>query len=210
MKRLISFILAMTMLVGCGSTTEVEVPDENNTSTVQEANEPEEAPKKEDAEEEQPAAPKEFNPEEQTDDLAAMFMHIGFTEDEAKEMEEIFDVLGIREGRNIRLLLGSGIDEMQTFAFDPYNSKNLQVNCTVENRELCLVWLAGLAGYRPVFKVNFFGKIKVKEERTKESVDMFNRWVDDTDYHQPIEDSYLVTIDWENMELTEYKEGAIE
>lgn len=151
-----------------------------------------------------------FDPTQQTDDLAAMFMYIGFTEEEAAEMEEIFDTLGIHEGRNIRLMpYGDGIDGLQAFAFDPYDSKNLQINCTVENRDLCLVWLAGIPGYKPVFKIGFFGRPKIVEEMTKESVDMFNRWVDDTTYHQPIEDSYLVTIDWDEMKLSEYKEGTL-
>lgn len=196
MKKLICVALALSLLSGCGS---------SNPSV--DYNEKEGASQNEPAVSSSPE--KEFDPEAQTDDLAEMFMHIGFTEDEAKEMEGIFDVLGIHEGRNIRLLYGTGLDEMQTFAFDPYNSKNLQVNCTVENRELCLVWLAGIPGYKPVFKIGFFGKPKVVEESTKESVDMFNRWVDETDYHQPIEDSYLVTIDWEEMKISEYKEGTL-
>ena len=199
MKRLLALVLAMMItLTGCGGSEENVSMEEDQKMAVEVE---EDAGGKVEA--------KEFVPEEQTDDLTAMFMHIGFTEEEAAEMEEIFDTLGIHEGRNIRLLLGSGIDELQTFAFDPYDSKNLQINCTVENRELCLVWLAGIPGYKPVFKIGFFGRPKIVEEMTKESVDMFNRWVDDTDYHQPIEDSYLVTIDWEEMTLSEYKEGTL-
>ena len=206
MKRLISVLLALVMilsLVACGGSSgenenNVEPPkqielDKVNTTWNNDWSEGD-----------------KFDPEKQTDDLASMFVYIGFTEDEAAEMEEIFDTLGISEGRNIRLMpYGDGIDGLQSFAFDPYDSENLQVNCTVENRELCLVWLAGIPGYKPVFKVGFFGKPKIAEEMTKESVDMFNRWVDDTDYHQPIADSYLVTIDWEEMKLSEYKEGSL-
>ena len=208
MKRLLTLVLAMTVfLTACGgSETEFKKNGESQTAVEEVGENAEEGRTEKDVEEKTG----EFDPEEQTDDLSAMFMHIGFTEEESAEMEEIFDTIGIHEGRNIRLLLGSGIDELQTFAFDPYNSKNLQVNCSVENRELCLVWLAGVTGYKPVFKIGFFGRPKVVEEMTKESVDMFNRWVDDTDYHQPIEDSYLVTIDWEEMKLSEYKEGTLE
>lgn len=207
MKRLIAVLLELVMvlpLVACGGSTgenesnNVEPPkqielDKVNTTWNNDWSEGD-----------------EFDPTKQTDDLASMFVYIGFTEDEAAEMETIFDTIGIHECRNIRLMPhGDGIDGLQAFVFDPYDSENLQVNCTVENRELCLVWLAGIPGYKPVFKIGFFGKPKITEEVTKESVDMFNRWVDDTDYHQPIEDSYLVTINWEEMKLSEYKEGAL-
>lgn len=110
----------------------------------------------------------------------------------------------------ITTALGTGIDELQAFVAPVYDSNQLQVNFTIENRDLCYVALAGVPGYKPELYISFFGKLKVREERTISMVDLFDRWVDDTDYHQPIEDSYLAKVDYENQEIIELKENAIQ
>ena len=186
MKKLISFILLLITLcglTGCsGNSGKVgEESDVSETSTV--------------------------TPEE---DMLAKFENLGFTSDEAKTMVDIFQNVGISQIGEVTTALGTGIDELQSFVAPVYDSEQLQVNFTVENRDLCYVALAGVPGYKPELYVSFFGNLKVREERTINTVDLFDRWVDDTDYHQPIEDSYLAKIDYENQEITELKENAVQ
>ena len=141
--------------------------------------------------------------------MKAQFETIGFTGEEAETMEEIFQNVGIYEIGDIQPALGTGIDELQSFIAPVYDSNQLQVNFTVENRDLCYVALAGVPGYEPELYINFFGNLKVREARTIHTVDLFDRWVDDTDYHQPIEDSYIAKVDYENQEITELEANAI-
>lgn len=186
MKRLISLILLLVAfcgLFGCSSNSGEagEESDASGTSTV--------------------------TPEE---DMLSKFESLGFTLDEAKIMVDIFQNVGISQIGEVTTALGTGIDELQSFVAPVYDSEQLQVNFTVENRDLCYVALAGVPGYKPELYISFFGNLKVREERTISMVDLFDRWVDDTDYHQSIEDSYLAKVDYENQEITELKENAIE
>nr|DAW39028.1 MAG TPA: lipoprotein [Caudoviricetes sp.] len=186
MKKVVSFLLAGLMVVclaGCsGNSGEDE--EESNTSETS-----------------------SVTPEE---DMLSKFENLGFTSDEAKTMTDIFQNIGISQIGEITTALGTGIDELQAFVAPVYDSNQLQVNFTIENRDLCYVALAGVPGYKPELYISFFGKLKVREERTISMVDLFDRWVDDTDYHQPIEDSYLAKVDYENQEIIELKENAIQ
>lgn len=142
--------------------------------------------------------------------LIDKFVDLGFTEEEATEMEAIFTTVGIGEIGEITTALGTGIDELQAFIAPIYDSNQLQVNFTVENRDLCYVAVAGVPGYEPELYISFFGNLKVREKRTIHTIDLFDRWVDDTDYHQPIEDSYLAKLDYENQEIVELEENSIQ
>ena len=183
MKKLISFVIlliALFGLIGCSGNSgeSEEKSNASETSAV--------------------------TPEE---DMLSKFENLGFTSDEAKTMTDIFQNVGISQIGEITTALGTGIDELQSFVAPVYDSNQLQVNFTIENRDLCYV---ALPGYKPELYISFFGKLKVREERTISMVDLFDRWVDDTDYHQPIEDSYLAKVDYENREIIELKENAIQ
>lgn len=136
------------------------------------------------------------------------FVSLGFTSEEAEEMKEIFYTVGITEIGDVKNP-DQTIDSLVSYVAPIYDSQQLQVIFTVENRELCYVELTGVSGTQPKFYVNFWGNLKVKEEQTKKSFVLFERWIDDTDYHQPIEDSYRIKLDWENKELVELKENGM-
>ncbi len=76
-----------------------------------------------------------------------------------------------------------------------YDSDNLQLNVTLENRQIIYIGLAGIPDTKAEAYLNWRGKVKWKTVDTKRTVDMYS----DT------EGGYLAVLDWENKTISEYE-----
>ena len=79
-----------------------------------------------------------------------------------------------------------------------YNSKVLQLNVTLENREIFFIELAGISTEKKEAYINWRGKIKFKTVGTTKSVDLY----------YDVEGGYIAKLDWENMMITPYDEES--
>lgn len=104
-------------------------------------------------------------------DWAETFANAGFTEDEIAGYREIIETVGVKEFHDVEVI-ENGI--MHIVRGKVYDSSNLQVNMTLENREIIYIELAGIPDVKNVPYINWRGKLKNRKEDTKTSVELYS------------------------------------
>ena len=109
----------------------------------------------------------------------------GFTDDEIASYREVFDtVVSIVDN-----------DPMTVICGKIYDSEDLQLNVTLENRQIIYVELAGIPDAKTQAYFNWRGKVKWKTVHTIKTVELYS----DT------EGGYLGVLDWYNKTISEYE-----
>lgn len=111
---------------------------------------------------------------EETDlnnDWAEAFAEAGFTEDEIAGYREVIETVGIEEFHDVEII-ENGI--MHIVQGKIYDSENLQLNVTLEDREIIYIELAGIPDVENVPYINWRGKPKIKKVDTKTSVELYS------------------------------------
>lgn len=118
-------------------------------------------------------------------DWKTVFLESGFTDDEIAAYDEILTTVGITDFHDVEVIENGIMHIVRGKIFD---SDTLQVNVTLENREIILVELAGIPATNTEAYINWRGKIKFKTVDTKKSVDLY----------YDVEGGYIAKLDWEN------------
>lgn len=130
---------------------------------------------------------------QETKTMLEQFVDLGFTETEAEKMQEIFTTVGITEVRNIKAAIGEGIDKVQSFKCDMYNSSadkgGVVVQFTIDQRQLCYI------------SVNGFYNTKTMQY---ESAVLYDIW-DSNGEIIPDAIGYKAVLDNENKKITPYE-----
>lgn len=132
--------------------------------------------------------------EEVLTDWKAAFSEAGFSEDEISGYREVFDTIGVTDFHDVDVM-ENGV--MHIVRGQIYDSPNLQLNVTLENRQIIYVEIAGIPDTKTEAYINWRGKLKTKTVDTVTSVEMFS----DT------EGGYLAVLDWENKTISQYGEN---
>lgn len=122
-------------------------------------------------------------------DWETVFRENEFSDDEITEYKEIFDTIGISDYHDVDIH-ENGI--MHIVRGKVYDSNELQLNVTLENRKIIYVALAGIPDTKTEAYINWRGKLKFKTVGTTTSVDLYS----DTD------GGYLAKVDWENKTIS--------
>ena len=122
-------------------------------------------------------------------DWETVFRENEFSDDEISEYKEIFDAIGISDYHDVDIH-ENGI--MHIVRGKVYDSNELQLNVTLENRKIIYVALAGIPDTKTEAYINWRGKLKFKTVGTTTSVDLYS----DTD------GGYLAKVDWENKTIS--------
>lgn len=125
-------------------------------------------------------------------DWKTSFAEAGFTEDEITGYAELFSTIGVTEFHDVTIVDNS---PMHVVTGKIYDSEDLQLNVTLENREIIYVGLAGIPDSNTKAYINWRGKLKTKTVDTKITVDMFS----------DIEGGYLAVLNWEDKTISEYE-----
>lgn len=126
-------------------------------------------------------------------DWTVTFADKGFSEDEIASYKEILDTLGITDFHDVDITENGAMHIVRGEIFD---SSNLQVNMTLENRSVIYVEIAGIPDTKTEAYINWRGKIKVKTVDTKTTAEMYS----DT------EGGYLAVLDWDTKTISEYED----
>lgn len=140
--------------------------------------------------------------------IVMQFTSLGFTYDEAKEMEEIFATVGITEISNIQPVGNNGIDNLQAFICDIFDySKDkggISAHFTIDKRQLCFISLDGIPETKVDYAyINIFGNVKFKTSSGKRSVTLYDVW-DENGEIIPNTVGYKAVFDYENKKITAY------
>ena len=141
--------------------------------------------------------------------MEMQFGWLGFTEDEAQEMSNIFETVGITDISNIQAVGNAGIDNLQAFICNIYDSNpdkgGLSLHFTVEKRQLCFISLDGIADTKVDYAyINIFGNVKFKTSNGKKSVTLYDVW-DENGEIIPNATGYKAVLDYENKKIEAYK-----
>lgn len=177
-KTLVSVMLVLCCLfsiVGCGGDTSEPVdtsipPSSSNVQADEQTVPPDSSITSEPSN-----LPEEPN-SNQSSDISQKMVGLGFTEDEAESIRDIFMTVGITEIGSIKSGPGDGIDNLQSFVAPVFNSNQLQVNFAIENRTLCFIELAGIPASQYEAYVSMFGKLKVRKVDTSIAVTLYDIW----------------------------------
>lgn len=140
---------------------------------------------------------KESELEKAPDDLSAndwkyTFSSNGFTDGEINEYGTILNNIGIKSFHDVDITENGIMHVIRGKIFD---SENLQLNITLENRKIIYISLAGIPANKTEAYINWRGKLKIRTVDTTTSVDMYS----DT------EGGYLAKLDWESKTISEYE-----
>ncbi len=122
-----------------------------------------------------------------------VFLSNGFTENEITTYEEMFDTVGITDFHDVEIIENGIMHIVRGKIFD---SDQLQLNVTLENRVIISIQLAGIPAEKTEAYINWRGKIKFKKVGTKKSVDLY----------YDVAGGYLAKLDWENRTITPFEE----
>ena len=122
----------------------------------------------------------------------AAFGDAGFTEDEIESYRKVFDTVGVTDFHDVTIVNN---DPMTIVCGKIYDSEDLQLNVTLEDRQIIYVELAGIPDTDAEAYLNWRGKLKWKKVNTKKAVDLYS----DT------EGGYLAVLDWDSKTITEYE-----
>lgn len=140
---------------------------------------------------------KEISENSKTDEihsnLEKSFRDKGFTSEEISSYKEILTNVGITDYHDIDVIENG---RMHIVRGKIYDSKNLQLNITLEDRKIILVELAGIPTDKTEAYINWRGKLKFKKVGTKKSIDLY----------YDMDGGYVAKIDWENKIITPYNE----
>lgn len=109
--------------------------------------------------------------EDLNNDWAEAFADAGFSGDEIEKYREIIETVGVTEFHDVEII-ENGI--MHIIRGKIYDSSNLQLNVTLENREIIYIELAGIPDVKNVPYINWRGKLKNKKVNTKTSVELYS------------------------------------
>ena len=116
----------------------------------------------------------------------------GFTDDEIASYREVLDTVGVTDFHDISIVDN---DPMTVICGKIYDSEDLQLNVTLENRQIIYVELAGIPDTKTEAYFNWRGKVKWKTVNTIKTVELYS----DT------EGGYLGVLDWDNKTISEYE-----
>ena len=116
----------------------------------------------------------------------------GFTDDEIASYREVFDTIGVTDFHDVSIIDN---DPMTVICGKIYDSEDLQLNVTLENRQIIYVELAGIPDTKTEAYFNWRGKVKWKTVHTIKTVELYS----DT------EGGYLGVLDWDNKTISEYE-----
>lgn len=130
---------------------------------------------------------------ETSSDWKTAFSEKGFTADEIASYEEILTNVGITDYHDVEIIENGAMHIIRGKIF---NSDNLQVNMTLENRNLFYVELAGIPAEKTEAYINWRGNIKFKTVQTTKSVELY----------YDIYGGYVAKLDWANRMISPYEE----
>ena len=120
------------------------------------------------------------------------FSEAGFTDDEIASYRKVFDTIGVTDFHDVSIVDN---DPMTIVRGKIYDSEDLQLNVTLENRQIIYVELAGIPDTKTEAYFNWRGKVKWKTVNTKKAVELYS----DT------EGGYLGVLNWDNKTISEYE-----
>ena len=126
-------------------------------------------------------------------DWKTVFRANGFTESEISKYEGMLNNVGITDYHDVEVIENGAMHIIRGKIFD---SNILQVNVTMENREIFLIELAGIPAEKTEAYINWRGKIKFKTVQSKKSVDLY----------YDAEGGYIAKLDWDNKMVSPYEE----
>lgn len=132
-------------------------------------------------------------PKEKTNDWKSVFSEKGFSEEEISSYEEILTNVGITDYHDVEVIENGRMHIIRGKIFD---SKNLQVNMTLEERKIILVELAGIPATEKEAYINWRGKLKFNTVGTTTSVDLY----------YDMSGGYVAKYDNENNVISPYNE----
>lgn len=118
-------------------------------------------------------------------DWKTVFSENGFTDDEIASYDAILTTVGITDYHDVEVIENGAMHIVRGKIFD---SDDLQVNVTLENRKIILVELAGIPATNTEAYINWRGKIKFRTVDTKKAVDLY----------YDVDGGYVAKLDWEN------------
>lgn len=118
-------------------------------------------------------------------DWKTTFTKHGFTETEISSYEEMLLTVGITEFHDVDIVENGVMHIVRGKIFD---SSNLQLNVTMENRKIFLIELAGIPAEKTEAYINWRGKIKFKTVDTTKSVDLY----------YDMDGGYIAKLDWDS------------
>lgn len=125
--------------------------------------------------------------------MIEQFKSLGFTYTEAKKVESIFKTVGITEISNIQAVGSNGIDNLQAFRCDIFDSKKDKggpsLLFTVEKRQLCHISLNGFMNSNSL---------------QYDSVVLYDIWNEDGTINNDTI-GYKYVVDYENGKITKYE-----
>lgn len=124
-------------------------------------------------------------------DWVTVFSENGFTSEEISSYKEILTNVGITDFHDVEVFENGIMHIVRGKIFD---SDILQLNVTLENREIIFIDLAGIPADKTEAYINWRGKLDFKTVQTKKSIDLYY----DT------KGGYLAKLDWENKLITPY------
>ena len=125
--------------------------------------------------------------------MVEQFKSLGFTEEEAEEVEAIFKTVGITKITNIQAVGNNGIDKLQAFRCDVFDSSKDKggpsLLFTVEKRQLCHM---SLNGFKNSLTFEY------------DSVVLYDIWNEDGTINNDAV-GYKYVVDYENGKITKYE-----
>lgn len=126
-------------------------------------------------------------------DWETVFSEKGFTPEEISSYKEILTNVGITDYHDVDIIDNG---RMHLIRGKIYNSKNLQLNITLEDRKIIVVELAGIPTDKTEAYINWRGKLKFRTVGSKRSIDLY----------YDMDGGYVAKLDWENNTITPYNE----
>lgn len=168
-------ILAIVALLGCAQEIEGKIKGEEQaveTGVVMENLETEDVLEGVNgaADLETPGELQKFS-ETQENDWERAFADAGFSGEEIERYREIIETVGVAEFHDVEII-ENGI--MHIIRGKIYDSSNLQLNVTLEDREIIYIELAGIPDVKNVPYINWRGKLKNKRVNTVTSVELYS------------------------------------
>lgn len=130
-------------------------------------------------------APSSLEVVQTSTDWKTVFSENGFTDDEIASYDAILTTVGITDYHDVEVIENGAMHIVRGKIFD---SDDLQVNVTLENRKIILVELAGIPATNTEAYINWRGKIKFRTVDTKKAVDLY----------YDVDGGYVAKLDWEN------------
>lgn len=153
MKRLLCVLLSVLMVLSLAACGENAVKNDEKEETLQQNQTEIETPT------------------EVNYDWEKTFADAGFSDEEIEKYREIIETVGVAEFHDVEII-ENGI--MHIIRGKIYDSSNLQLNVTLEKREIIYIELAGIPDVKNVPYINWRGKLKNKRVNTVTSVELYS------------------------------------